>query len=72
LGDVHHVERYEFAQFVGCLHYDLVHLHAGGVPVVSEAYHYQLLGLGQDGLVHLPAVVQVRQQVRHLKEIILL
>lgn len=65
LGDVHHVEGHEFAEFVGRLHDDLVHLHAGGVPVVPETNHHQLLGLSQDRLVHLPTVVQVRQQVRH-------
>lgn len=44
---------------------DLVHLHAGGVPVVAEADDDHAVLLREDGLVHLPAVVQVREHVRH-------
>ncbi|CAN7949868.1 unnamed protein product, partial [Ixodes pacificus] len=44
---------------------DLVHLHAGGVPVVAEADHHHPVLLRQDGLVHLPAIVEVLEHVRH-------
>ncbi|CAN8003102.1 unnamed protein product, partial [Ixodes hexagonus] len=43
----------------------LIHLHAGRVPVVAEADHHHPVLLRQDGLVHLPAIVQVLQHVRH-------
>ena len=44
---------------------DFVHLHAGWIPVVAEADDDHAVFLGQDGLVHLPAIVQMRQHVRH-------
>jgi len=37
LGDVNHVESHELAEFVGRLHNNFIHLHAGGIPIVSEA-----------------------------------
>ncbi|TNN38977.1 hypothetical protein EYF80_050853 [Liparis tanakae] len=40
---------------------DLVHLHACRVPVVPEADHEDPVLFGQDGLVHLPAVVEMRE-----------
>lgn len=69
-GDIYHVEGDEVAEFVCHFHDDLVHDHAGGVPVVPPTDHYQLLGLSENRLVDLPSVVQVRQQERHLKEIV--
>lgn len=44
----------------------LVHLHTRGVPVVSKADDDHAVLLRQDGLIHLPAVVQVWEHVRHL------
>lgn len=44
----------------------LVHLHAGGVPVVTEADDDDAILLTEDGLVDLPAVVEMAQHVRHL------
>ena len=43
------------------------YLHARLVPVVAEADDDEALLLGEDGLVHRPPGVQVRQQVRHLR-----
>lgn len=44
----------------------LVHLHTGGVPVVSKANDHHAVLLRKDGLIHLPAVVQVWEHIRHL------
>jgi hypothetical protein len=44
-----------------------VYLHASLVPVVAEADDDEALLLGEDGLVHRPSRVQMRQQVRHLR-----
>lgn len=46
---------------------NLVHLHARWVPVVSEADDQNSVLLRQDGLVNLPAIVEMREHVRHLE-----
>ena len=46
---------------------NLVHLHASGVPVVSETNDDHAVLLRKDGLVYLPAIVQMRKHVRHLE-----
>ena len=39
---------------------DFVHFHACWVPIVSEAYHKDPVLFRQDGLVNLPAVMEMR------------
>ena len=46
---------------------NLVHLHASGVPVVSETNDDHAVLLRQDALVYLSAIVQMREHVRHLE-----
>ena len=43
----------------------LVHLHALGVPVVPEPDHHHTVLLRQDGLVNLPAIVEMGEHERH-------
>eukprot|EP00306_Pavlova_sp_CCMP459_P021172 CAMPEP_0185541328 /NCGR_PEP_ID=MMETSP1381-20130426/1892_1 /TAXON_ID=298111 /ORGANISM="Pavlova sp., Strain CCMP459" /LENGTH=184 /DNA_ID=CAMNT_0028153231 /DNA_START=988 /DNA_END=1543 /DNA_ORIENTATION=- len=65
LRDVHEVDHrkvlHKLSYGVECL----VHLHAHGVIVVAKADHYHSILLGEDGLVHRPARVEVGQEVAH-------
>lgn len=45
---------------------NFVHLHTCRVPIVSEADNQDSVLLRQDGLVDLPAVVEMWQHVRHV------
>ncbi|CAN8008174.1 unnamed protein product, partial [Ixodes pacificus] len=65
LRDVHQVDGGKGADLLDNAVEDFVHLHAGGVPVVPEADHHHPVLLRQDGLVHLPAIVEVLEHVRH-------
>ena len=46
---------------------NLIHLHASRVPVVPKPNDDHAVFFRKDGLIHLPAVVQVREHVRHLE-----
>ena len=47
---------------------NLVHLHAIEVPVMSETNDDHAVFLRQNGLVYLPAIVQIQEHVRHLEQ----
>lgn len=38
--DVHHVKHHKVAELIGYLHDYFVHLHAVGVPIVTETDHH--------------------------------
>ena len=46
---------------------NLIHLHASRVPVVPKPNDDHAVFFRKDGLIHLPAIMQVREHVRHLE-----
>lgn len=65
LRDVHHVDHRKVLDVLGDAAEHLVHLHARRVVVVAEAHDHHAVALVQNRLIHGPAGLQVRQQVRH-------
>jgi len=65
LRDVHQVANRKVLYLFGDLVQSLVHLHAFGVPIVAKPDDDYALGLVQNGLVHLPAIGEMRKHIRH-------
>ena len=65
LRDVHQVHHGVVLDLVADPVECLIHLHAGRVPVVTEADDDHTILLAEDGLVDLPAVVEMAQHIRH-------
>ena len=59
LGDIDQIDGAEVLAFLRDAVQRLVHLHAGGVPVVAEPDQHHAVLLRQNGLVHLPPVGQM-------------
>ena len=65
LSDVHEVDDGKVLHLLCAAVQCLIHYHTSRVPVVAEPNDNDSVFFGHDRLVHLPAIVQVLQHVRH-------
>ena len=67
LVNVHHVNNGKVLHLLGNLSKNLILDHAGWVGITPEPNHHHPVFLRYDGLVHLPAVIQMWKKVRHVE-----